>query len=454
MNVFVAGATGVLGKRAVARLIAEGHDVTGVARSEEKAQLLRRLGATPVIVDVFAAAAVRDAVAGHDVVMNLATHIPPLSRAVAPGAWRENDRIRIEASRNLVDAALAAHAQRFVQESIAFTYADGGDTWLDEDAPIDMVGFMTSTTEAEGNAQRFTRESAAWNGAGVVLRFGLFYGPDSHSTVDSFRLVRIGAAPAMGAANAYQPSISTDDAAAAAVAALRAPAGIYNVGDDEPLTKREFADAVAAAAGAPRPVLVPRAAVRLGGQKVAPLARSQRLSNARFKQATGWAPVDRSAREGIARTAREMGVAPVETSPAVRIMLGLLAISSLALGVWAVAGPHSFYDSFPGGRGWVAADGPFNEHLVRDFGGLNLGLGFLLAVAAINAGRTLARTAAVSALLFAVPHLVYHLSNLDVYDAADKVGNVASLSVAAVLPIAVLVMTRSRRGIGSGAAAA
>ncbi|HET7652226.1 MAG TPA: NAD(P)-dependent oxidoreductase [Acidimicrobiales bacterium] len=448
-TVFVAGATGVLGKRAVARLVAEGHDVTAVARSEEKAQLLSGLGATPVTVDLFDAAAVRDAVAGHEVVMNLATHIPPLSKAAGPGAWKENDRIRTEASRNLVDAALAARAQRYVQESIAFTYADGGDTWLDEDAPIDMVGFISSTSEAEGNAQRFTRDSAAWGGVGVVLRFGLFYGPDSHSTVDSFRLVRIGAAPVMGAATAYQSSISTDDAAAAAVAALRAPAGIYNVADDEPLTKREYADAVAAAAGAPRPVLVPRAAVKLGGQKVAPLARSHRLSNARFKQATGWAPVDRSAREGIARTAREMGVTPVETSTAVRTLLALLAISSLALGAWAVLGPHSFYDSFPGGRGWVAADGPFNEHLLRDFGGLNLALGFLLAVAAIVAGRTLARTAAVSALLFAVPHLVYHLSHLDVYDAADKVGNITSLSVAAVLPVAVLVMTRKRRGTGA-----
>jgi nucleoside-diphosphate-sugar epimerase len=443
-RVFVAGATGVLGRRAVARLVAEGHQVTGVARTEEKAQLLSRLGATPVAVDVFDAAAVREAVAGHDVVMNLATHIPRLSKAAAPGAWKENDRIRTEASRNLVDGALAAHAQRYVQESIAFTYADGGDAWLDEDAPIDMVGFLAATTEAEGNAQRFTRESAAWNGTGVVLRFGLFYGPDSHSTVDSFRLVRMGAAPVMGAADAYQSSISTDDAAAAVVAALRAPAGIYNVADDEPLTKREFADAVAAAAGAPRPVLVPRAAVKLSGQMAAPLARSHRLSNARFKEATGWAPADRSAREGIARTAREMGVTPVETSSAARVALALLAISSLAIGLWAVLSPHGFYDSFPGGRGWVAADGPFNEHLLRDFGGLNLALGFLLAVAAVVAGRTLARTAAVSALLFAVPHLVYHLAHLDAYDTADAVGNVASLSLAVVLPVAVLVMTRAR----------
>jgi len=256
----------------------------------------------------------------------------------------------------------------------------------------------------------------------------------------------MGAAPAMGAADAYQSSISTDDAAAAVVAALKAPAGIYNVADDEPLTKREYADVVAGAVGAPRPVLVPRAVVKLGGQKAAPLSRSHRISNARFKEVTGWVPVDRSAREGIARTAREMGAGvKVETSTAVRVLLALLAISSLALGVYA-AQPHGFYDSFPSGRGWVAADGPFNEHLLRDFGGLNLALGFLLAVAAVNGGRTLARTAAVSTLLFAVPHLTYHLFHLDVYDTADAVGNATTLSVAVVVPIAVLVLTRGRAG--------
>lgn len=445
-RIFVAGATGVLGRRAVAHLVAEGHHVTGVARSEDKAQLLRRLGAAPVTVDLFDAAAVRGAVAGHDVVMNLATHIPPLAKAAAPGAWRENDRVRTEASCNLVDAALAAHAQRYVQESIAFTYADGGDRWLDEGAPIDMVPYVASTVDAEGNARRFTEEG----GAGVVLRFGLFYGPDSHQTLDSFRLVRIGAAPVLGAPGAYQSSISTDDAAAAVAAALRAPAGVYNVVDDEPLTKREYADVVARAAGAPRPVLVPRVAVKLAGQKAAPLARSHRIANARFKQATGWVPADASAREGLARTAREIGVAPVETSPAVRVLLALLGTSSLAVGLWAALSGRGFYESFPAGRGWVAADGPFNGHLLRDFGGLNLALGFVLAAAAVNGGRTLARVASVSALLFAAPHLLYHLANLGVYDTADAVGNVVSLSLAAVVPIVVLAAT-ARRHPGAAA---
>ena len=116
MKVFVSGATGVVGRPAVRLLVAAGHSVTAAARGPEKAALLSSLGATPVIVDLFDPAAVRAAVAGHDAVVNLATHIPATSRAAMPGAWAENDRIRREVSRNLVDAALATGATRYVQK--------------------------------------------------------------------------------------------------------------------------------------------------------------------------------------------------------------------------------------------------------------------------------------------------------------------------------------------------
>src|SRR5688572_15245811 len=102
VKTFVAGATGVVGRRAVERLVAAGHDVTAVARTAEKADLVRALGARPVTVDLFDRDALVAAVAGHDVVVNLATHIPAFSQAALPGAWKENDRIRGEASRNLV----------------------------------------------------------------------------------------------------------------------------------------------------------------------------------------------------------------------------------------------------------------------------------------------------------------------------------------------------------------
>jgi hypothetical protein len=131
---------------------------------------------------------------------------------------------------------------------------------------------------------------------------------------------------------------------------------------------------------------------------------------------------------------------------ALRIVLGILAATSLELGVWAQFAPKSFYDSFPGGgRTWVAVNGPYNEHFVRDFGGLNLALALLFTVAAVSLGVTIVRTAAVGYLLFGVPHLVYHASHLDVYNSTgDKVANMVALSMAVVLALAALALSWSR----------
>src|SRR5436309_6436301 len=167
MKVFVAGGTGVLGRRAVPSLVQAGHDVTAAARGEEKAALVRAMGAHPVRVDLFDAAAVKEAVRGHEVVVNLATHIPPMSQMTRTSAWAENDRIRREVSRNLVDAALDAGAARYVQESIAFMYADGGDSWLDEDSPVDAPAYVHSAVAAEAQARRFTEQGRT----GLALGF-------------------------------------------------------------------------------------------------------------------------------------------------------------------------------------------------------------------------------------------------------------------------------------------
>ena len=131
MRVFVAGGTGVLGRRAVARLVAAGHEVTGVSRSPERDALLESLGARPVRVDLFDADAVRAAVAGSEAVVNITTKIPPLAQMARDSRGHENERIRREASGILVDAALAAGAAVFVQESLAFMYGEHGDEWID-----------------------------------------------------------------------------------------------------------------------------------------------------------------------------------------------------------------------------------------------------------------------------------------------------------------------------------
>jgi nucleoside-diphosphate-sugar epimerase len=293
MKIFVAGATGVLGRRVVPLLVAAGHDVTALARSDARAAMLGSLGATPVRADLFDADAMRRAVAGHEVVCNLATHIPATTKAAMPGAWGENDRIRSDGSRNLVDAALACGAARYVQESIDFLYADGGTTWIDESWPLEVVKNFRSVTVAESNAARVTAAGAT----GVVLRFAAFYGPDSESILAMIRLAKRRIALSAGP-DRYMSSITTDDAATAVVAALDAPAGLYNVGDDEPVTCREFFAALSDALGVRPPFIAPAGLARLGGPVVAAVTRSQRVSNRAFVAATGWKPVSRSVREG------------------------------------------------------------------------------------------------------------------------------------------------------------
>jgi hypothetical protein len=131
---------------------------------------------------------------------------------------------------------------------------------------------------------------------------------------------------------------------------------------------------------------------------------------------------------------------------AVRIALALLVAQGLIVGVWAAAWPRSFYDDFPGGgRTWVSADGPYNEHLVRDVGALNLALAVVTVVALIAFTRVVALAAALGWIVYQAPHLVYHLRHLDLYDTSDKVANVASLVLALVLPIVVLVGARRLR---------
>lgn len=293
-KIFVAGATGVLGRRAVAKLVEADHRVSGVARSDEKAELLRSLGVTPVRVDLFDPAAVKDAVVGHDVVMNLATHIPPMSKAALPGAWNENHRIRSEASKHLVDAALAAGAGRYVQESIAFMYEDSGDRWIDEGSTLDPPGVGESTLAAEAEARRF----AGAGGVGVVLRFGQFYAADASHTIAMVKAARRRVAPALGPKEGFVSMISADDAGSAVVAALDAPSGTYNVVDDEPVTRQELGAIAANALGTKAPRSIPAALGKMGGQNARFLMRSQRVTNERFKAATGWTPSYPSLREG------------------------------------------------------------------------------------------------------------------------------------------------------------
>jgi 2-alkyl-3-oxoalkanoate reductase len=300
MRVFVTGASGVIGRRVVPLLRSAGHQVTAISRSAESKRMLERHGATTIALELYDVAALRDVMREHDAVVNLATHIPSSStKMLFRRSWRENDRIRREGSAALVDAALAAGVSRFVQESFAPIYADGGERWLDETSPVEPVAYNESVLDAERSAERF----AASGRTGVVLRFAAFYGPDSRVMHEMIGLIRKGWSPLPGSRDAFISSVSHDDAASAVVAALSAPSGIYNVSDDEPLRRGEWLDTLARSVGVAPPRPFPQWLVRVGGSLMALLARSLRISNAKFRAATGWAPRDRSVREGWAAVA-------------------------------------------------------------------------------------------------------------------------------------------------------
>lgn len=301
-RVLVTGATGVVGVHAIPLLLARGFEVTAIGRSEAKRRELESLGARAIALDIFDEVAARAALDRIDVVINLATHMPVSAmKMLLPWSWKENDRVRREGSAALARAARAAGVRRFMQESFAPIYEDGGDRWIDESWPLRPAPYNKSILDAERSAMRFSEEG----GEGVILRFASFYGPDAMLR-ELIATARKGLSPMAGPPSAYWSSIAHEDAASAVVALVDAPAGIYNVCDNVPLTRREWLGALCAAAGIKVPRPMPKVMAMLGGKTVELLSRSQRMSNRKLKTATGWSPKYPSAREGLPAAVRAL----------------------------------------------------------------------------------------------------------------------------------------------------
>ena len=302
MKVFLTGGTGVIGRPTAAQLVEAGHSVCAVARRDDAAKQLREVGVEPVAVDLFDADAVRDAVTGCEAVLHLATNVPPYPKMGRPKNWTMHNRLRTEATRHLVDAARETGVRRMVKESVTFVYADGGDAWLDESAPlIANLGMIAPTVDGE----KIALELAEGDAETVVLRFGLFYGgAGNRGTDEMLQLARTRRSLVAGKPGAFLSAIHADDAAAAVVAALEAPTGIYNVADDKPFTRRAALDTFAAAFGTKKLRLNPTWAIRLvAGAATEALTASQRVSNRKFRAATGWSATYPSLREGWAADA-------------------------------------------------------------------------------------------------------------------------------------------------------
>jgi nucleoside-diphosphate-sugar epimerase len=290
MDIFVTGATGVLGRPVVRQLALAGHQVRGLARSEQNAAMLREMGAEPVNSDLWNDESLRAAVQRSDAVLHLATKIPPLASMSKRDAWRETDRIRTEGMRRIVEYALNTRVQTIIYPSLSFIYPESGDRWIDatNTEPV-IVDYYRTTFDAEAETRRFTEAG----GRGVILRMGYFYGPASPQNVAQLRYARWGIATVPGAAGAYHPFIAIDDAARAVVAALdHAPADTFDIVDDGPPTTQAMNQAMAAAVRRKRLRTLPHFLLRrvMGDDILATMSRSQRVSNQRFKDATGWRP--------------------------------------------------------------------------------------------------------------------------------------------------------------------
>lgn len=281
MRVAVIGATGVLGRFAIPRLVERGHTVRALARDEAKAKALRRHGIECVVGDILDAASLGPAVAGCDAALHLATSVP---RPGMPRDFTLNDRIRREGTANLLDACRAAKVERYVQQSIAHLVAGGGDRLLDEDAALNAAGAMSSAADME---EQVRRSDLHWS----ILRGGAFYGPDTGRDEDWRGLAKAGTLKIPGDGADYISLINALDYAEAVVlAAERAPArSLVAIVDDEPVTYRALYEHLAAVEGGPAP--------QAGGP---PFYASFRVSNARARAALGWQPFFRSYRSGFA----------------------------------------------------------------------------------------------------------------------------------------------------------
>lgn len=297
MRIFLAGATGVIGRRLLPTLIRRGHEVVGMTRNPERVDDLTSTGARAVVCDVFDEGAVRQAVgeARPDVLIHQLTSLPATihPRKIAT-ELAANDRIRIEGTRSLVGAAVEAGVQRIVAQSIAFAYAPVGSPIKDEEAPLWLDAPWPWRRSVEA-ISRLERQVMSAGGEAVVLRYGSLYGPGTAYAGDGAiaGAVRRRQFPIAGTGSGIFSFVHLDDAVRATVSALTRGSGrTYNIVDDEPAPVRTWLPYYAATLGAPPPRKVGRMLARLlAGRHGLYLLEEQRgATNQRARDELNWTP--------------------------------------------------------------------------------------------------------------------------------------------------------------------
>jgi 2-alkyl-3-oxoalkanoate reductase len=300
MRVFLAGATGVVGTPLVPQLLDAGHEVTAMTRSVLRAAQLEAVGADPVVCDVFDADGVRAAMAGAapDAVVHQLTALPPRIDWGNPDVFDGHNRLRTEGTRILLDGALGSGARRVVAQSIAFAYAPEGDDVKEEDAalftgaPPPLGAAVAAVAELEGLV------TGTAGIEGLVLRYGMLYGPGTYYDRRGSVAVDVVAArvPLVAGGTGMYSWLHVEDAASAAVAALqRGAPGIYNVVDDEPAPQPTWLPVLAQALGADPPP-----AAETPPPPEIPETWMRGATNTKAKRELGWRPRYPTWRDGFA----------------------------------------------------------------------------------------------------------------------------------------------------------
>jgi nucleoside-diphosphate-sugar epimerase len=308
MRVFVAGATGAIGRQLVPRLVSAGHEVTGMTRSKSKQGVIRELGAVPVVADALDPEQVAEVVgrARPEVIVHQLTALSGVERYTERDAAPTN-RLRTDGTDHLLSAGQAVGVRRFVAQGVAGfgAYARSGGPVKSEEDPLDPapVREMRETLAAIRHLEKAVL-GAEWT-EGIVLRYGVFYGPGTSLArgAEQFELVRKRKFPLVGDAGGVWSFIHVADAAEATVAAVEhGSRGVYNVVDDDPAPVAEWLPALAQTLGGKKPLRVPRFVGRLfaGEPGVVMMTEIRGASNDKAKRELGWRPAYSSWREGFA----------------------------------------------------------------------------------------------------------------------------------------------------------
>jgi nucleoside-diphosphate-sugar epimerase len=309
MRVLVAGATGAIGKQLVPRLVAAGHEVHGMTRSESKQAMLDDLGAVPVVADALDPDQVAEAVgkARPEVIVHQLTAIGALDLRHFDRDFAPTNRLRTEGTDYLLSAGQAVRVRRFVAQGVAGygAYVRTGGPVKSEEDPLARTPAreMHETLAAIRHLEEAVL-GARWT-EGIVLRYGTFYGPGTSLTPggEQFELIRKRKFPLVGDGGGVWSFIHVADAAEATVAAVeRGSRGVYNVVDDDPAPVAEWLPALAQTLGAKKPMRVPRFIGRLfaGEAGVMMMTEIRGASNAKAKRDLGWQPKHASWRQGFA----------------------------------------------------------------------------------------------------------------------------------------------------------